>query len=440
MNNMTPSLDDIIATSALERRISHEPDYEAESDALSCLASAARGLPKSVPQLLAEAVLTLTHAHSAGLSIAEELDGRKVFRWHATAGEFKAYLGQTIPYESSPSRVALERDCPLLMTRPTRYYRELDKLHAPIAELLLVPFRRDDRPIGTLWAVAHGEDKQFDREDLRLMMRLAEFAAMSIQMLDELGALKTANTALTNASMRKTEYLAMLTHELRNPLSAIAYALPVLRDYCESSSEATRALDVVERQAAHVSRLVDDAMDVARMSLKKLEVRKRQVEVSECIRDAVDASLPYINSRGHTLRTMMSAQKILLDADPMRLSQALTNLLCNAARFTPEGGEIVLSLARDGQSAVIAIKDNGAGIDARKLRSIFTMFEQGSDQHFGGLGMGLAIVKEIVELHQGTIEVASEGPGKGSEFTVRLPIALATTRGENNNSVPEDVR
>ncbi len=420
---MTPSLDEIIVTDLLDSRTSRAAEYEAENDALSCLATAVRGLPTSVPQLLAEAVLALTHADSAGLSIAEKVQGQRVFRWHATAGEFKAYLGQTLAYEASPSRSAIERDRPLLLQRPTRYYRELEKLHAPIAEMLLVPFHHGDSPVGTLWAVTHGEHKAFDKEDLRLMTRLAGFAASAIQMLDELGTLKTANKALTNASMRKTEYLAMLVHELRNPLSAIAYALPVIREYCEPSIETTRAVDVVERQVAHVSRLVEDAMDVARMSLKKLEIRKCRLELSECVRDAIDASLPYIHSRSHTFTQSMSGHKILLDADPMRLAQALTNLLCNAARYTPEGGRIVLSTALDGPFAVISIRDSGVGIEPHKLRSIFTMFEQGSDQHFGGLGMGLALVKEICELHDGTVVVTSDGSAKGSEFIVRLPIA-----------------
>jgi signal transduction histidine kinase len=235
--------------------------------------------------------------------------------------------------------------------------------------------------------------------------------------------LKAYADALTEADRRKDEFLATLAHELRNPLSPIRNGLDILRA-SPTAPKAEEIRDMMDRQLSHLVRLVDDLLDVSRVSQGKVELRKQQIALSELIKTAVEASNPLISAGRHELILDLPDAEVWLDADLTRLSQVVSNLLNNAAKYTPEGGRIVLSARRDGDEVAIAVSDNGIGIPADMLPRVFDLFTQVRDtldRSHGGLGIGLALVKQLVEMHGGSIAAESAGPGKGSSFRLRLP-------------------
>ncbi len=229
-------------------------------------------------------------------------------------------------------------------------------------------------------------------------------------------------TDLQAASRAKDEFLAMLGHELRNPLAPIATAVQLMKQRDDPRSQ--RELLIVERQVAHLGRLVDDLLDVSRIARGKIELKKRPVEVSEIVLEAVEIASPLLEQRSHALEVQVPRTGLVVDGDPMRLAQVIANLLTNAANYTPSHGRIVVTAARAGSQAVIRVIDNGMGIPPELLPTIFDLFVQGRrtiDRGEGGLGLGLALVKNLASLHGGTVEVKSAGLDRGSEFIVRLP-------------------
>jgi signal transduction histidine kinase len=240
-------------------------------------------------------------------------------------------------------------------------------------------------------------------------------------------ALQEQSEALQAADQRKDVFLATLAHELRNPLAPLRHGLDILR-ISPNSPDAGEIRDMMERQLVHLIRLVDDLLDVSRVRQGKIELRKQRIEAADAIRSALETSRPLIEAAGHELETDLAKDPIWLEADLTRLSQVVSNLLNNAARYTPDQGRIALSLKREGEEAVIAVTDSGVGVPADRQAEIFQLFAQVDnrlERGRGGLGIGLALVKQLTDLHGGSVEVRSDGPGKGSTFTVRLPTAAA---------------
>jgi len=216
----------------------------------------------------------------------------------------------------------------------------------------------------------------------------------------------------------------MLSHELRNPLAPIRMALEVIRRVAPPEPKLTWATDVTGRQVAHLTRLVEDLLDVARINQGKIALRSGPLDLRAVVAHAVETARPFIESRRHQLHTMVPDAPVALRGDFARLSQVVANLLNNAAKYTEEGGSIELSLELRQGEAVIAVRDNGIGIDDELLPNLFELFEQGKrslDRSQGGLGVGLTLVHRLVELHQGSVTATSAGPGRGSEFRVVLP-------------------
>jgi PAS domain S-box-containing protein len=229
---------------------------------------------------------------------------------------------------------------------------------------------------------------------------------------------------LALADRRKDEFLALLGHELRNPLAPVRNAIQVLKLLGTSDSKLHWARDVIDRQVHQISRIVDDLLDVARITRGTVKLHKEPVELAAVVAQAVETSRPLIDARKHQLIVSVPPG-IRLDADPARLAQVLANLLNNAAKYTDEGGKIGLDVSREGDEVVIRVRDSGMGIAPELLPRIFDLFAQGDRalaRADGGLGIGLTLVKNLVELHGGSVTARSEGPGKGSEFLVRLPI------------------
>jgi PAS domain S-box-containing protein len=240
--------------------------------------------------------------------------------------------------------------------------------------------------------------------------------------------LRRLNAELSQAHRRKDEFLATLAHELRNPLAPITNALEILRLKDPADSETRWTRDVIERQVRQMTRLVDDLLDVARITRGKIQLRRERVALAAIVQGAVEAARPSIEGSGHALGVSLPAVPIWLDADPTRLTQVLLNLLNNAAKYTPRDGRIDIEATAQGSEAVLVVRDTGIGVAAEYLPGLFEMFSQvepALDRSQGGLGIGLALARGLVELHGGTIGVCSEGRGRGSEFTVRLPLAQA---------------
>ena len=248
---------------------------------------------------------------------------------------------------------------------------------------------------------------------------------------------------LKEADRHKDEFLATLAHELRNPLAPVRNAAELLRRADGRKEVIEQAVTILERQLSHMVRLIDDLMDVARITTGKFELRKTRVELSTVLMNAVEASRPLIESHGHEL-TLTWPPMLFIEADAVRLTQVFANILNNAARYTDPGGRIWLSAERDGADVAVRIKDTGVGVPPEMMSHVFEMFTQvdrSLERSRGGLGLGLTLVKRLTELHGGTVRATSKGPGHGSEFVVHLPIALgpgredATALGESATAV-----
>jgi PAS domain S-box-containing protein len=228
---------------------------------------------------------------------------------------------------------------------------------------------------------------------------------------------------LQAAHRRQSEFLATLAHELRNPLAPIRSALDLMRIGQPDSQATDRLRGMMERQVSQLAHLIDDLMDLARINNGKVELRLEPQDVGDAIRAAIETSMPHIDRARQQLSTAIPAEALVVQGDRLRLAQVFGNILANAAKYTPAGGQIGIAAWRDGDQAVIEIKDNGMGIPAESLSDVFEMFSQvRTDIAQGGLGIGLSLVKRIVELHHGTVAAASGGIGQGASFYVRLPL------------------
>ncbi|WP_165233924.1 CheR family methyltransferase [Aquisphaera insulae] len=241
-----------------------------------------------------------------------------------------------------------------------------------------------------------------------------------------------AEEELKQANYHKDEFLAILAHELRNPLSPIRNAVHLLRLTGSSEPTLVGAREMIDRQVTSLVRLVDDLMDVSRINRGKVELRRRPTDLRGVIESAVESARPLVHSKGHELSVSLPNEPFTADADASRLAQVVLNLLNNSAKYTDEGGSIWVSLGREGPEGVIRVRDNGNGLSPELLPRVFEIYTQADrtlDRSLGGLGIGLTIVRRLVELHSGTVEARSDGPGRGSEFIVRLPLLVPPGEG-----------
>jgi len=302
-------------------------------------------------------------------------------------------------------------------------------------DVVCYPLRAGERTLG---ALALSSDRS--SPDLVTFQELAARAAIALdnarlyQSLErEIARSREAEARLQDSSQRKDEFLAMLSHELRNPLAPIRNAVEVIRRLAPPDPKLTMARDVVDRQVSLLARLVEELLDVSRISQGKIALKKEPVELARIISHSVETARPLIDARAQTLSVSVPPAPVWLSADFARLSQVVANLLNNAAKYTGEGGRIELTADAGEGEATITVRDNGTGIEAALLPKVFDLFVQGDrslDRGQGGLGIGLTLVKRLVELHQGQVAVASDGPGRGSSFTVTLPCISAVAERE----------
>ncbi len=264
--------------------------------------------------------------------------------------------------------------------------------------------------------------KPFSEADLRARVRNLILAH---QARDHESSLREIAEAANRA---KDEFLAMLGHELRNPLSPILTAVQLMK--VQGPEHSDRARVIIERQVNNLVRLVDDLLDVSRIARGKLELKTQPIEIADVVARAIEISSPQIEQRRQVLTASVPRRGLPVDADPDRLGQVVSNLLTNAAKYTPAGGEIRVSGARDGDDVVLSVRDTGMGIDGEMLPRVFDLFAQETqaiDRAQGGLGIGLTIVRTLVEQHGGRVSAHSDGRGKGSEFVIRLPACAVRT-------------
>jgi PAS domain S-box-containing protein len=283
---------------------------------------------------------------------------------------------------------------------------------------LFVPIRIKDQPMGGFFVIWWTARRSFTEWEVRLVQGISDLAGIFLE-----NAQLYRQT--TEDSRAKDEFLATLSHELRNPLGAIANAASALDRRAGGEEAAARLRQIIHRQTRHLSRLVDDLLDVARAAAGKIALHFQPVDLSEVAAGCM-ASLR-ASGRAESLRLSFRAQSVMVNADATRLAQIITNMLDNAVKFTPAGGAIDVDVTREGQKAVLRVRDTGVGIEPQMLPRIFELFaqaQQAMDRSVGGLGIGLTLSRRLVEMHEGTITAASDGAGRGAEFTVRLPVAI----------------
>ena len=295
------------------------------------------------------------------------------------------------------------------------------------------PLRVGDRVIGAC-ALGYAGRAPRDRELLEELMGRSAIALDNARLYRslkrEIARSRQAEEELQDANRRKDEFLAMLSHELRNPLAPIRNAVEVIRRVAPPEPTLTMARDVIDRQARLLARLVDELLDVSRISQGKIVLKKEPIELAKVLAQSLEIVRPLAESRGQRLSVEITPRPVWLSGDAARLAQVFSNLLNNACKYTPEGGRIRLSAGAEDGEACIVVEDDGSGIEAELLPRVFELFvqgERGLDRASGGLGIGLTLVKRLVELHHGRVEAYSAGAGRGSAFTVRLPCLAAVS-------------
>jgi PAS domain S-box-containing protein len=286
---------------------------------------------------------------------------------------------------------------------------------------LFVPIRVKDRPVGGFFVIWWTERRAIAEGEMRLLQGISDLAGIFLE-----NAQLYREAAETNRA--KDEFLATLSHELRNPLGAIANAVAALERRGGAEEAAARLRQIIQRQTHHLARLVDDLLDVARATAGKIPLNRQPVDLSEVAGGCVRSLRESGRARRH--RVTFRAESVIVDADATRLAQVITNVLDNAVKFTPSGGSVDVDVWREGQDAVLRVSDTGIGIGSEMLPRVFELFaqaEQPMDRSVGGLGIGLTLSRRLVEMLGGTIAVSSDGAGRGAQFTVRLPVETTGT-------------
>jgi signal transduction histidine kinase/ActR/RegA family two-component response regulator len=383
------------------------------------------------------------------------------FYWPAIAGVWKPHIGGGTPRDFGPCGDVLDCDAPLLFADLERRYGYFRAVSPAVREALLVPFHVSGRAVGTLWAVFHG-DRHFDAEDLRRLQSLGRFASVAYQSTQlhvsdktrreaalnlmedavesrqemervnaDLRALESKTheqaASLAELNRRKDHFLAMLSHELRNPLASIRAAAAVMRRRDDLDTIQMQAQEMIERQVSQLARLIDDLLEVSRISTGRIHLRLDRVDLRDIVHRAVQSMRQQTDQKGQSIEESLAEGPQWMQGDAARLEQIVVNLLSNASKYTDRGGRIVVGLQEDGDELVLRVKDTGVGISPELLPHIFELFmqvDESLDKSQGGLGLGLALVQSLVSLHRGRVEVFST-PGEGSEFLIRFPITAS---------------
>jgi PAS domain S-box-containing protein len=380
----------------------------------------------SVLRVIAAEARRILGAHRGVASLTAGDDCAQVTNAVSTSGEHERWRESSVP---PPVECACAEVCrtnrPMRLTRAEledhpawRTAGEARDAYPPLRGWMAAPLiGRGGKNLGLI-RVSDRDDGDFSESEEAALAQLAHIASVAIENARLYGELREQDR-------RKDEFLALLAHELRNPLAPLRNGLQVLRLAGSDAGAAAQARAMMERQLGHMVRLIDDLLDVSRISRNKMELRRTRVLLADVVSSAVETVRPAVDEAGHELTVSLPPEPVHLDADLTRLAQVFANLLSNSAKYTPHGGHIGLSAGRRGEDVIVSVRDDGIGIPAESLRSIFDMFSQvdrSIERSTGGLGIGLALVKGLVEMHGGSVTAESPGLGQGSTFTVRLPV------------------
>jgi PAS domain S-box-containing protein len=428
-----------MARDALVGSLDHEREVAARLQrvaAASLTINASHSLT-SIAGVLAGEARTLIPCHQAFGSIVVNDDWENALTASALSEKHAAIRDRDV----KPARVdpqVWQRRKPIRLTELERtandawWIPDHDALRPALRGWLAVPLLgRDGRILGAVQLSDREDERDFSGDDEAVLQQLANLASIAIEN-------SRLYDALRDADRRKDEFLAMLSHELRNPLAPIRNALHMLRLRTRGDAVLEQTSEMMMRQVDHMVRLVDDLLDVSRITRGKIALQREVVDASTIVNRAVEASRPAIEASRHALTVTFANQPLPVDVDLTRMAQVVTNLLNNAAKFTPEWGRIEIRTARKNGDAAIEVTDNGAGVPADVLPVIFDLFVQSGrtlDGSQGGLGIGLTLVKRLTEMHGGSVTAASDGSGNGSTFTVRLPLAATKAPTEDDLAV-----
>jgi signal transduction histidine kinase/CheY-like chemotaxis protein len=440
---MTPVVPDILRAKVrvfvelfqMRQQVAHQAEEEARRAAAeglarrsAFLAEASRALTSSLdPDVTRQGLLRLVVPHLADLAAVTLTDGpeqpwKSETAWIAPEGEMVRRTSTLAEAPLHPLREAHDRvlttGAPALLTGLNLPFPPGSSGGDCLRSAVVIPLVARDSILGALTLAARLPDPDGTLFDLSLLEDLAGRAAIA---LDNARLYRN----IQENDQRKNEFLAMLAHELRNPLAPVGHALELFRRIDSGHPDLNWARDLIDRQFRHLVRLVDDLLDVSRITRGKINLHPEVIEIGEVVKTAVETSRPLIEEHEHLLHVSIPDASLRVRGDPARLTQVMTNLLNNAAKYTPRHGRIALAVAREGEEVVLRVQDTGTGIPREMLGKVFDLFTQvdrSLDRSQGGLGIGLTLVRRLVEMHGGAVQAFSEGPGRGSEFVVRLPL------------------
>jgi signal transduction histidine kinase len=436
LTNTSPfELDDVVLNAEIVRRPSRRPDYEAENNALKALARTMVESPQTILQKLVETAHRLCNAHTAGISLLEEHDGQEVFRWEALAGVFADRLNNTMPRHASPCGTTIDRNATQLMYMAERVFPAL-KAQPPVVEALLVPFHVDNKPVGTVWIVAHDESRKFDREDERITKVLAQFASAGWQLckaradaeqrsleLDQRVSDQSCDLENSRRKLAEAHVLgalgtaaAKIIHDLANPLNAISVSIQLLQRYLATDAvrpEIATVLNNLNQENDRVHKLTDELRQFTRpleLDLDAVNVGSMLLQVIHTV-CAVGKNSHIIEIEPQTFEGLA-----MVKADPEKLMRVFLNLCKNSLEAMPDGGRLVIRCYERDKHIVVEIQDTGCGVPTD-----MNLFEPFATSKANGWGLGLSIVRQIVIAHGGMIDYTSE-LGKGTTFLIGLPL------------------
>lgn len=440
--------DDVLITEQLFLRPPKLSRLQTEVQVLRALGQQLAQPPQKLLKHLAAIALEVCQAGTAGVSLIEASpSGEEVFRLLAICGAYERYEGGTVHRNFSPCGDCLRRGGPQLYAYPERYFTYLRQFTPTIVEALVVPLMLDNQALGTIWILSHDKQPQFDQEELRVMTSLADFAAVAFSSaqarqvaFDMWQREQAARHEAEKANRLKDEFLAVISHELRSPLSPILMWAKLLRS-CQFDWETlNRGLETIERNVVLQARLVDDLLDVSQILHGKFSLHPSYVNLAVIIRAALETVQMAALDKSIQIQLKLDENTGLVWGDATRLQQVVWNLLSNAVKFTPASGRVEVILECFGAQAQIQVSDTGKGINSDFLPYVFDGFRQADStttRTYGGLGLGLSIVRRLVELHQGTVQAESLGEGLGSTFTINLPLLTPLPPGvEEYGSLP----
>lgn len=366
--------------------------------------------------------LAVEHVDPSKVSWVKEVEVRYPPDPHAATGAFNVLrTGQPEMMEEIPAELL---ESAAVDSEHLRLIKELQ-----LRSYICVPLRARGQTLGVLTFVMAESNRRYNREDLMVALQLADRAAVAIDNARLLRDAQQARSAAELANRSKDEFMAILGHELRNPLAPIVTAIQLMK--LRDGSLFGREREIIERQIKHLIRLVDDLLDISRITRGKIQLTKRRVVLAEIVAQAIETASPLLEERRHELKVSVPGDLRVL-GDEARLSQAIANLLNNAAKYTEKQGSISVIATREGSEIVLRVSDNGIGIAPDMLPNIFDLFvqqQQTIDRSRGGLGIGLALVRSLVQLHGGSVSAFSAGLGRGTEVCIRIP-ALESPEGE----------